>query len=234
MSAFTKRGKDVFAARDASNANRSVVNADAVTWSTEVEQSLALAGLSDIPSGTLANRATYDAEVAGFLYIQTDHADGYWRIHRKTSATSGDWDTTPQVLFTAGTNGINGDRGGSIPLAYDDNVNMADPGADTFRLQNSTPELSTAIAVQANPSIAAVFGSTSTVKALVEIVVGANRLTFNATGLTDNGAWYQIALQDGAITGALTDGDNCQIGFIRNGDKGDTGTFQSIASLPEA
>lgn len=47
--------------------------------------------------GTLANRATYDAEPAGYKYLQTDVNP--WLLHTKDSATSGDWNANPQIPF---------------------------------------------------------------------------------------------------------------------------------------
>ena len=52
-------------------------------------------------AGTLANRATYDDEAGGFKYLQADVDP--WLLHTKDSATSADWNSSPQALFIQAT-----------------------------------------------------------------------------------------------------------------------------------
>lgn len=135
--------------------------------------------------------------------------------------------------------GAAGPTGGAFAFEFDGaSQTMADPGDGLFRLNHATPASATAMALSAaladasdvSALIVAMLAGSSAVKARIVIATGSNRLEFDATGVTDNADWLEIALTGGAIVGALGDEDPCEIVFLRKGDKGDTPSDAVISS----
>lgn len=125
---------------------------------------------------------------------------------------------------------------GGLPYTYDDTTTMADPGAGTVRLDDTTSADVTAVAIDDttaatdNPSVSDYLttwdDSTSTVKGVLKIVDINAPETFiiaNITGLTDNSGWVEVAVTVVASSGNFTDGDSLALSFTPKGDKGDTG-----------
>jgi len=128
--------------------------------------------------------------------------------------------------------GTDGAPGGSFAFAFDGaSQTMADPGPGLFRLNNATPASATAMALAADLSdssdvsalITARLQSTSTVKARLVVTNGTNRLEYDVTGVSDNGAWVQLTLDNGSIVGSLSDEAPCALVFSETGDRGDDG-----------
>jgi hypothetical protein len=117
---------------------------------------------------------------------------------------------------------------------YSNTVSMGDPSAGNFRLNNSTPNLATAIAlsdITANtgaPNVGAALltwdDSTSPVRGTLtfkKITAPENFLTFNITGaLTDNTTWVQIPITNVASGGTILNTDAISIEFSRAGNAG--------------
>jgi hypothetical protein len=185
--------------------------------------------------GLLADRSTHDAKPRGFAYFTTDT----FEVYAKLSNTSADWSAAVSMRGPSGGQGVAGARGatgGAFPFAFSTTVNMVDPGAGVFRLNNATPALATAMAIDAlqngggdvSDALVAIMASTSTVKARVVITTATARLEFNATAITDNGGWLQLTLANGvAVTGSLANGAVCEVALSRTGQKGDTGATGS-------
>jgi hypothetical protein len=202
-------------------------------------------GADNAATGLLADRSTHDAKPRGFAYFATDT----FEVYAKLSNTSADWSAAVSMRGPSGGQGVAGARGatgGAWPFAFSTTVDMADPGTGAFRVNNSTPALATSLAISntqngggdVSDALVAVMGSTSTVKARVVITTATARLEFDATAITDNGAWLEVTLANGvAVTGSLANGAVCEIALSRTGQKGDTGPqgpFPSIAALSEA
>lgn len=139
-----------------------------------------------------------------------------------------------------GATGATGETGATGPTAgirqtYSNNPDDGDPGAGAFRLNNTTPSLATAAFLDnADAGGATVSGildlfddSTSTVKGILRIEKSADPTVwaqYQVTGSVVDGTGYRkLTLQNGAGSGAFTNGDAFALTFSRTGDKGDTG-----------
>ena len=116
--------------------------------------------------------------------------------------------------------GATGATGGAFSFEFDGaSQTMEDVTDGTFRLNDATPEDATALAISAaladatdvSALFAARLDSAASVKGRLIVTSGANRLEFEVTSITDNGDWLQLALQNGAIIGALADEDACEL-----------------------
>ncbi|TDH35732.1 hypothetical protein E2A64_10370 [Pseudohoeflea suaedae] len=124
---------------------------------------------------------------------------------------------------------------GSYTFAFDDGTTMADPGAGTWRANNSTLGSATAIGISAldangddqSDFLVSRFLSTSTHKCRIVIAEGGVTTEVLATAITDNGDWLQITLDDAtwenAASMALADEDACVFRFAERGDAGEDG-----------
>ena len=66
-------------------------------------------GVTPDASGTLAQRAAYNAAAQGFTYLRTDVTP--FELYAKVSATSGDWSSASTVQGSAGPPGVPGSQG---------------------------------------------------------------------------------------------------------------------------
>ena len=67
-------------------------------------------GITPDASGTLAQRASYNAAAQGFTYLRTDVTP--FELYAKVSATSADWSSASTVQGSAGPPGVPGSPGG--------------------------------------------------------------------------------------------------------------------------
>ncbi len=117
---------------------------------------------------------------------------------------------------------------------YSNTVSMADPSAGNFRFNNSTPNLSTAMAISATTANTGAPNfrlemltwddSTSPVRGTLtfkSVTSPQNFLTFSITGaLTDNTTWLQFTIANVASGGTITNGEAISIEFARAGNAG--------------
>ena len=125
---------------------------------------------------------------------------------------------------------------GTYSFAFDDATAMADPGAGNWRANHATLGSATAIAISAldangddqSDFLVSRFLSTSLYKCQIGITEGGVRGQVNATGITDNGDWLLITLDNSswinAAALALADTDACSFLFVPTGNKGADGT----------
>lgn len=66
-------------------------------------------GVTPDASGTLAQRAAYNAAAQGFTYLRTDVTP--FELYAKVSATSGDWSSASTIQGAAGPQGVPGSTG---------------------------------------------------------------------------------------------------------------------------
>lgn len=130
-----------------------------------------------------------------------------------------------------------GPTGGAFAFRYDDDVNIGDPGPGRFRLNNSTPELSTALCLSAGLTdgsdigalVMARFGASAAVGCRVIITSGASRLEFDATAAADHAQWLELTVSEGMVVGDLSDGDQCEIVLLERGEQGVSGFERSLS-----
>ena len=125
---------------------------------------------------------------------------------------------------------------GTYGFAFDNGTTMADPGPGNWRANNATLGSATAIAISAfdangddqSDFLVSRFLSTSLYKCQIGITEGGVRGQVNATGITDNGDWLLITLDNSswinAAALALADTDACSFLFVPTGNKGADGT----------
>lgn len=132
--------------------------------------------------------------------------------------------------------------------AYVNNVNMADPSSGNIRFNNSTPNLSTAIAISANAAnsgspnyraeIATWDDSTGAIKGTLtfkKLTAPENFLTFNVTGsLTDNTSWLQLTIANVSSGGSISNGDALIVEFVRAGNSGSAFSSSDITGQSSA
>ena len=124
---------------------------------------------------------------------------------------------------------------GTYSFAFDDATAMADPGAGNWRANHATLGSATAIAISAldangddqSDFLVSRFLSTSLYKCQIAITEGGVRGQVNATGITDNGDWLLIAIDNSswidAAALALADTNPCSFLFVLTGNKGKDG-----------
>lgn len=125
-----------------------------------------------------------------------------------------------------------------FPWIFDANTAMADPGVGEFRFNNADMASVTAIAVSAqsadagNPDVSAdiatwAASTNTTGKGALRIKKRGTPGTFGSfkvTGVTDNGAWLELAVTYVAHNGAWSAADVGYGAFSGTGDKGLDGT----------
>lgn len=168
-----------------------------------------------VAAGATGAWANHDFKIAAFQ-------DGGWFFYAPGVGWSAWSIADDRLVVWTGVAWITADRpgptGGSFPFVYDANVNMGDPGSGLFRLNNSAPELATAISFAANSSagldasamIVARFNPAPAVKCRIVATSDTARLEFDGTAIADNGAWLQATVEAGLIAGTLNDGQACE------------------------
>lgn len=119
---------------------------------------------------------------------------------------------------------------------YDTDTTGSDPGSGLLRFNNATLASATALYISettgGSQGIAAEIAtwddSTSTIHGKLRMFKQSNPAIFalfNVTGtLTDNGSWDTLTVAYVSGSGSFSDNDVVTIQYIRNGDKGDTGS----------
>ena len=142
---------------------------------------------------------------------------------------------------------ITADQTFSDKFAFDNSVDMSDPGAGDLRFNNSTPASATSIAisglkgVSGSPDISAYIASwgnaLGTTKGTLIIRKQSDPsfyLTFTVTGaITDNSTWLQFSVTNDSSNGTLTNADDIYVQFIRAGD-GLSNTVTALTSASNA
>lgn len=171
-----------------------------------------------VATGATGGWANHDFEIAAFQ-------DGGWFFYAPHTGCSAWSIADDRLIVWNGTAWATADRpgptGGAFGFAYDDNVNMGDPGSGLFRLDNSTPALATTMSFAANASngrdvsdmLIARFNPAPAVKCRIVVTFDSGRLEFDATAITDHGAWLEATVQSGVMAGALADQTSCEIVF---------------------
>lgn len=123
---------------------------------------------------------------------------------------------------------------GSLSYAYSTTTTDSDPGAGFLRLDNATPGSATGIYVSdteaAGVDVSAFLlswnDSTSTIPGQIVLRSIDNANVFHIyaiSSLTDNTGYMDITVTYVDGSGSLVNGETVVLGFIRTGDKGDTG-----------
>lgn len=162
------------------------------------------------------------------------------------SAERGPTWVTPPVQYIKGGKGDVGDAGppAGVPYTFSTTTTMADPGAGGVRFNHATPASVTAIALDdlsaatGNPDvsawIAAMAGSTNTVKGSLRVTLASNQAIFaefNITAVTASGGWEQLTVAFVNSAGTLADGAAVQVSFARAGNVGTNGAYAAADAV---
>lgn len=119
-----------------------------------------------------------------------------------------------------------------IRFAFDNSIDTdSEPATGTFRINNAAPASGTELAFHinsgesGNPDVSAFFdrwaaGTTNPKGQLyiTKVGQGANRIEYSVIDVVDEGDFYSLVVEDGALAGSFADGDECNVLFVQGND----------------